>query len=100
MVRVNPVNGAKALYLGSHVSGIVDFNGEDGPAFHDQLLAFVVQPRFVYRHEWRVGDLVIWDNRAVLHRGRPWDSAERRILHRTTVADEGPTVVDGQIVRR
>jgi alpha-ketoglutarate-dependent 2,4-dichlorophenoxyacetate dioxygenase len=100
MVRQNPVNGAKSLCLGSHVSGIVDFNGDDGPAFHDQLLAFAVQPRFVYRHDWRPDDLLIWDNRAVLHRGRPADPGHRRILHRCTVADQGPTVVDGRIVRR
>ena len=102
LVRENPVNGAKALYLGSHVARIVDFDGDngDGTAFHDQLLAFAVQPRFVYRHAWQAGDSVIWDNRAVLHRGRPWNPAARRILHRTTVADEGPTVVEGQIIRR
>ena len=46
----------------------------------------------VYTHRWRVGDLVMWDNRCVLHRGRPWDeSAYRRVMHRTTVAGEGPT---------
>jgi hypothetical protein len=47
----------------------------------------------VYTHRWRPGDLVMWDNRCVLHRGRPWDeSAYRRVMHRTTVAGDGPTV--------
>ncbi|MGH2398040.1 MAG: TauD/TfdA dioxygenase family protein, partial [bacterium] len=57
------------------------------------LLGLATQPEFVYRHTWRAGDLVMWDNRAVLHRGRPWDARRyRRVMHRTTVAGEGPTV--------
>jgi alpha-ketoglutarate-dependent 2,4-dichlorophenoxyacetate dioxygenase len=50
----------------------------------------------VYTHHWRVGDLVMWDNRCVLHRGRPWDESRyRRVMHRTTVAGAGPTAPDG-----
>ena len=54
------------------------------------------RPDRVFRHSWRVGDLVMWDNRCVLHRGRPWDSArEKRVMHRTTVAGDGPTAHPG-----
>ena len=58
-----------------------------------KLLEHTVRPDRVYRHRWRVGDLVMWDNRCVLHRGRVWDSARYpRVMHRTTVAGAGPTV--------
>ena len=50
------------------------------------------RPGLVYTHRWRVGDLVMWDNRCMLHRGRPWDESRyRRVMHRTTVAGVGPT---------
>jgi alpha-ketoglutarate-dependent 2,4-dichlorophenoxyacetate dioxygenase len=95
VVRANPVNGRKALYLGSHASHIERLPVEEGRALLRDLLAFATQPEFVYRHTWRMGDLVMWDNRAVLHRGRPWDTGRyRRVMHRTTVAGDGPTVPD------
>ena len=57
-----------------------------------RLLEQTTRPERVYRHRWQVGDLVMWDNRCVLHRGRPWDSARhKRVMHRTTVAGDGPT---------
>lgn len=53
------------------------------------LIAFATQPRFVYRHRWRQGDLVLWDNRCTMHRACGYDDlGERRIMHRTTVSDE------------
>lgn len=95
LVRIDPVNGRQALYLGSHASYIEGLPVEEGRALLRDLLAFATQPEFVYRHTWRVGDLVMWDNRAVLHRGRPWDTSRyRRVMHRTTVAGDGPTVPD------
>ena len=57
-------------------------------------LEHATRPPFVLEHRWRVGDCVMWDNRAVLHRGRPWDAQYRRVMHRTTVAGDGPTVPD------
>ena len=57
-----------------------------------KLLDITTRPERVYRHRWRVGDLVMWDNRCALHRGRLWDSARHeRVMHRTTVAGDGPT---------
>lgn len=93
MVRTNPVNGRKALYIGGHASHIEGMPEEEGRALLSELLEFATQTRFVYRHRWRAGDLVIYDNRAVLHRARPYAITEHpRILHRTTLAGDGPTV--------
>lgn len=65
----------------------------ESDALLERLLTHATGPDFVYAHKWAVGDIVIWDNRAVLHRGRPWnETAHRRTLHRTTVAGDAPTV--------
>jgi alpha-ketoglutarate-dependent 2,4-dichlorophenoxyacetate dioxygenase len=93
MVRSNPVNGRKALYVGSHASHIRDMPEESGRALLAELLEFATRDEFTYMHHWQVGDLVMYDNRAALHRARPYAITEHaRILHRTTVAGTGPTV--------
>ncbi len=92
VVRANPANGAKNYYSGSHASHIVGWPVEKGRALLKDLVARAVEPDRVYSHEWRARDLVIWDNRCMLHRGRSWDKARhRRVMHRTTVAGDGPT---------
>lgn len=92
VVRTNPVNGKKAFYTGSHASHVVGWPVEEGRALLKDLVARATQPEFTYAHKWQAGDLVIWDNRCVLHRGRSWDKAQyRRVMHRTTVAGDGPT---------
>lgn len=97
VVRTHPATGRKALYLGSHASHVIGRPVEEGRALLRELLEFATQPRFVYRHVWRQHDLVMWDNRCALHRGRPWDERRyRRVMHRTTVAGAGPTAVDGR----
>ena len=65
---------------------------EEGRALIEELIAFATQPQFVYQHRWTVGDLVIWDNRCTMHRGRPYDDTQRRVLHRTTVSDRANTL--------
>jgi len=93
LIRVNPVNGRKALYVGSHASHIVGMPEEEGRALLKELLDFATREEFTYLHHWTVGDLVTYDNRAALHRARPYAISEHpRVLHRTTVAGEGPTV--------
>ena len=93
MVRANPKNGRKALYVGSHASHIRELPEEQGRALLAELLEHATQEGFTYMHHWQVGDLVMYDNRAALHRARPYAITEHaRILHRTTVAGEGPTV--------
>jgi len=95
MIRANPVNGRKALYVGSHASHIRGMPEDEGRALLKELLDFATQDRFTYLHHWKVGDLVMYDNRAALHRARPYKITEHpRILHRTTVMGEGPTVAD------
>lgn len=89
VLRVHPATGRKALYIGRHASHIVGRPIEESRALLGEMLEFATQDRFTYRHPWRVGDLVMWDNRSVLHRGRPWDeSRHRRVMHRTTLAGD------------
>ena len=86
MIRVHPESGRKAIYVGRHASHIVGLSIEEGRALIRELNEFSTQPEFVYRHKWRAGDLVMWDNRMVMHRGLPYDPMYRRVMHRTTVA--------------
>ena len=89
LVRTNPVNGRQGLFLGAHASHIEGMPIEDGGALLKELLDHVTQPQFRYRHEWKEGDLVVWDNRCVLHRATPYDSARyKRLLQRTTVSGD------------
>ncbi len=97
LVRTNPVNGRKAVYAGAHASHIEGWPEEKGRALLRHLTDLVTRPEHCYTHKWRDGDLVMWDNRAVLHRGRPWDESKYpRVMHRTTVAGLGPSVEDGK----
>ena len=89
LVRVNPVNGQPALFLGAHASHVEGLPIAEGRALLRTLLDHVTQPRFVYRHEWEEGDLIVWDNRCVLHRATPYDTAKhRRLMQRTTVSGD------------
>ncbi|HET9923193.1 MAG TPA: TauD/TfdA family dioxygenase [Methylomirabilota bacterium] len=95
LVRINPANGRKAFYVGSHACEIVGMPTPEARALLRELREAATRPELVYTHRWRVGDLVMWDNRCTLHRGRPWDESKyRRVMHRTTVAGEGPTAPD------
>ncbi len=87
LVRTHPETGTKALYLGNHASHILGMPEPEGEKFLDELLEHTTQPRFVYAHRWRRGDLVIWDNRCLLHRAvANYDMGQyRRILYRSVV---------------
>lgn len=88
LVRLHPGSGRYTLYLASHASHIIGWPIPEGRALLRELIDFSTQPRFVYQHRWRVGDLVMWDNRCTLHRARPYDDMQcRRDMRRTTVAD-------------
>jgi alpha-ketoglutarate-dependent 2,4-dichlorophenoxyacetate dioxygenase len=86
VVRTQPY-GRKSLFIGAHANRIIGWPVPEGRIFLLDLLEHATQRQFVYRHEWQVGDLVIWDNRATLHRGRPYDMTQRRELRRTTTED-------------
>ena len=91
-VVVDSPNG-KALYLGNHAKLIEGMDEAEGRALIDRLIAFGTQERFVYSHRWTPYDLILWDNRAVLHRATPFRSSnERRHMVRTTVAGSVPTM--------
>ncbi len=88
LVRTNPNTGRKSLYLASHASRIIGWPVPDGRLLLRDLTEHATQPKYVYRHSWRVGDLVIWDNRSTMHRGRPFaDTTHRRELRRVTTLD-------------
>jgi alpha-ketoglutarate-dependent 2,4-dichlorophenoxyacetate dioxygenase len=92
MVRSHPGSGRRTLYLASHASRIIGWSVEQGRALLGELIAFATQPRFVYRHHWRLDDRVVWDNRCTLHRARPYnDLSDRRDMRRTTVEDSAST---------
>ena len=88
LVHVHPGSGRKALYLASHVSHIVGWPVEQGRALLKELIEFATQPQFVYRHTWRRGDLVVWDNLCTMHRGIPFDDTQRpRDMRRATTLE-------------
>ena len=90
VVRTIPETGAKALLVGSYAARIIGWPIEKGQALLQELLDWVTQPQFVYCHNWRVNDLLVYDNRCCVHRGRSWDrSVCKRVLHRTTLAGDG-----------
>lgn len=88
----NPANDRRALYVASHAYAIDGMDERDARQLLAQLLDEATRREFVYRHKWRQGDTVMWDNRAMLHRGRPWDYARERTMVRTTIS---ATVADG-----
>ena len=92
LVRHHRYSGRTSLYLASHASHIIGRPVEEGRELIEELIAFATQPQFVHQHRWAAGDLVIWDNRCTMHRGRPYDMTQRRVLHRTTVSDYANTL--------
>src|SRR5436305_1069732 len=84
LVRRHPGSGRKTLYLASHASHIVGWPVPEGMLLLRELIEHATQPEFVYRHAWRQGDLVIWDNRCTMHRGRSFDETQYRDLRRIT----------------
>jgi alpha-ketoglutarate-dependent 2,4-dichlorophenoxyacetate dioxygenase len=92
MVWANPVNGRGALYLASHAYAVEGMEAAVGKKLIDELTAAATAPGTTYLHGWRKGDVVMWDNRATMHRGRPWPAHEARLMIRTTIS---ATEVDG-----
>jgi len=85
LVHTRPGSGRKSLYIASHAVRIVGWPDDEGRALLDELTVHATQPQFVYRHTWAVGDLVIWDNLATMHRGTPFDdTVHPRDMRRTT----------------
>jgi alpha-ketoglutarate-dependent 2,4-dichlorophenoxyacetate dioxygenase len=91
LVRTHPVTGRKSLYLSSHAGGIVGMPMPEARVLLRDLNEHATQPKFVYVHTWRPWDLVMWDNRQMMHRVRRYDESQPRDMRRTTVAGDAPT---------
>ena len=87
LVHVHPGSGRKVLFPSAHIDRVSGMSVPEGRLLVAELLEHVTQPKFVYRHTWRAGDYVMWDNRATLHRGRRYDLSLRRDLRRTTTLE-------------
>ena len=92
LVRTHPVTGRKSLYLSSHIGTIVGWPMPEARAFIRDLTEHATRSRFTYSHQWRQWDLVMWDNRQVLHRATRFDDTQVRDMRRTTIAGDGLTV--------
>jgi alpha-ketoglutarate-dependent 2,4-dichlorophenoxyacetate dioxygenase len=94
LVRTHPSTGRKSLYLASHAGTIVGWPVPEARAFLRDLIEHATQRKFVYSHRWSQFDLVVWDNRATMHRSRPFNASEVRDMHRTTVAGQRSTMAE------
>ena len=92
LVRTHPGSKRKVLYVAAHASEIVGWPVPEGRLLLRELIEHATQREFVYRHDWRAGDLVIWDNRATMHRGRNFDESRVRDLRRVTTRDVASTL--------
>jgi alpha-ketoglutarate-dependent 2,4-dichlorophenoxyacetate dioxygenase len=92
MAWKNPVNGRSAIYLASHAYAVEGMEAAAGKKLIDELTEIATAPGTSYLHQWRKGDVVMWDNRATMHRGRPWPAHDARLMVRTTIS---ATEVDG-----
>jgi alpha-ketoglutarate-dependent 2,4-dichlorophenoxyacetate dioxygenase len=86
MVWKNPINGRCAIYLASHAYAVEGMEAQAGKKLINELTQFATAPGTSYLHQWRKGDVVMWDNRATMHRGRPWPAHEARLMIRTTIS--------------
>jgi alpha-ketoglutarate-dependent 2,4-dichlorophenoxyacetate dioxygenase len=92
VVRTHPGSKRKVLYVAAHAAEIVGWPVPEGRLLLRELIEHATQREFVYRHDWRQGDLVIWDNRATMHRGRGFDETKVRDLRRATTRDVASTL--------
>lgn len=88
LMKLHPETGRAALYIGRHAYGIPGLDPDESESLLDDLIAFACQPPRVYTHSWTPGDVVVWDNRCVLHRARPYDHREARVMMHVRVAGE------------
>ncbi len=92
LVRTHQPTGKKSLYVSGHIESIVGMPVEEGRLLAKELIGWCTRPEYVYTHKWQRHDLIMWDNRCVLHRASAVPAKEKRIMHRTTIAGQGPVV--------
>jgi taurine dioxygenase len=91
LVRTHPVTGRNALFLGRRLNAyIVGLEPDESEKLLDTLWAHATKPEYTWYQEWKLGDLILWDNRCVMHRRNAFDGAQRRIMHRTQLAGDKP----------
>lgn len=99
LVRVHPSSGRRTLYMGAHAGHVIGWPVPEGKLLLRDLMEHATERRFVHVHKWRVGDLVIWDNRCTLHRGRRYDDAnEKRDLRRVTTQDHTSAAHNAELI--
>lgn len=98
LVKVHPVTGRPALFIGRHAHDIPGLGSAESEALLDDLLTAAVQPPRLYRHRWTPGDVVVWDNRCLLHRAGEWDLAEPRVMRHTRIA--GDPITEAALAHR
>jgi alpha-ketoglutarate-dependent taurine dioxygenase len=91
LVKLHPVTGRPSLFIGRHAFGIPGLAPEESELLLDSLVESACRPPRTLAHRWAPGDVVIWDNRCVLHRARPWDHGEARVMHHTRIAGDPAT---------
>lgn len=95
LVKIHPITKRPSLYIGRHAHGIPGLSEDESETLLRELLEFACRAPRVLRHEWEPGDLVVWDNRCALHRARPYDHSEARVMRHTRVAGDGATELAG-----
>lgn len=96
VVQRHPATGRRSLFVGRHARAIVGMDADDGHRLIDELRQHACQPPRIYTHRWHAGDVVVWDNRCVLHRGRPWEMTRERVMRRLTIAGDAGTGDDNE----
>ena len=91
-MKIHPATGRPSLFIGRHAYGVEGMSDDESAAFLDGLMELACQAPRVYAHAWQVGDLVVWDNRCVLHRARPWDLREARVMLHTRIKGEATEI--------
>jgi alpha-ketoglutarate-dependent taurine dioxygenase len=91
LIKVHPVTGRPALFIGRHAHAIPGLEPDESDRLLSDLLDAACRPPRIYRHHWEPGDVVVWDNRCVLHRACEWDLTEPRVMVHTRVAGDPAT---------
>ena len=88
LVKTHPETGRQALMIGRHAHGIPGLSETESEKLLEELESFGCRPPRVYFHRWTPGDVVVWDNRCLMHRACPWDMREPRVMHQTSIAGD------------
>lgn len=91
LVKIHPETKQPALFIGRHIKSIVGMEDDDTERLVDELTSFACQPPRIFQHQWEVGDVIVWDNRCLLHRARPYDISQPRVMMHTRVSGDPKT---------